>query len=163
MLSSFTTNHLRIWNPLAGLSTETLRTQVSAFCSEYHFQEHESTFFRGALAAQNPSGFEEIPELTEDDKHWLRRETTHKWHLPRQLYFTIAICSLGSALQGWDNTGANGANLSFPKEFGIENNEWLIGTPSSLTILFNSANGSQASSMRLQLSSDSSALGRPIP
>ncbi|CAG8055070.1 unnamed protein product [Penicillium olsonii] len=29
--------------------------------------------------------------------------------------------------RGWDNTGANGANLSFPKEFGIEDNTWLVG------------------------------------
>ncbi len=29
--------------------------------------------------------------------------------------------------RGWDNTGANGANLSFPVEFGIEDNSWLVG------------------------------------
>ena len=29
--------------------------------------------------------------------------------------------------RGWDNTGANGANLSFPEEFGIEDNSWLVG------------------------------------
>lgn len=40
---------------------------------------------------------------------------------------TIALCSLGSAIQGWDSTGANSANLSFPKEFGIEQNSYLIG------------------------------------
>jgi hypothetical protein len=33
--------------------------------------------------------------------------------------------------RGWDNTGANGANLSFPKEFGIEDNTWLIGVINS--------------------------------
>ena len=29
--------------------------------------------------------------------------------------------------RGWDNTGANGANLSFPLEFDIEDSPWLIG------------------------------------
>jgi hypothetical protein len=29
--------------------------------------------------------------------------------------------------RGWDNTGANGANLSFPQEFGIDGNPWLVG------------------------------------
>lgn len=77
--------------------------------------------------AQEPAAFEQLEELTEDDKYHLRRETTHRWHLPKALYGAIAICSLGSALQGWDNTGANGATLSFPKEFGIENDPWLIG------------------------------------
>lgn len=29
--------------------------------------------------------------------------------------------------QGWDQTGSNGANLTFPQEFGILNDEWLKG------------------------------------
>ena len=33
--------------------------------------------------------------------------------------------------RGWDNTGANGANLSFPQEFGIADNTWLIGVINS--------------------------------
>ncbi len=42
----------------------------------------------------------------------------------------------GSDIRGWDQTGSNGANLSFPLEFGInpvagepnyERNSWLVG------------------------------------
>ncbi|KAM0278052.1 hypothetical protein ACHAQH_005421 [Verticillium albo-atrum] len=91
------------------------------------FNGKEDIFYRGAIAAQNPEAWEQFDETTDDDRHYLRREVTHKWHLPRQLYYAIAICSLGSAVQGWDNTGANGANLSFPKEFGIEHREMLVG------------------------------------
>lgn len=61
----------------------------------------------------------------------MRRLDQDRWHLPRDFYYTIALCSLGSAIQGWDNTGANGANLSFPQEFGIEDNGWLIGVINS--------------------------------
>jgi hypothetical protein len=47
------------------------------------------------------------------------------------LYATIALCSIGAAVQGWDQTGSNGANLSFPAEFGIGSgslaDEWIIG------------------------------------
>lgn len=32
--------------------------------------------------------------------------------------------------------GANAANLSFPQEFGIENNEWLIGFVNAAPALF---------------------------
>jgi len=32
---------------------------------------------------------------------------------------TIFTCSIGAAVQGWDQTGSNGANLSFPSVFGI--------------------------------------------
>ncbi|KAJ5117416.1 hypothetical protein N7448_011048 [Penicillium atrosanguineum] len=126
----------RIYNPLAGISKGDLYDRVLRFCQEYGFEEHVETFQKGALAAQHQKEFDDLPELTDDDKHHLRREHTHKWHLPKDLYFSIAICSLGSAIQGWDNTGANGANLSFPKEFGIEDNTWLIGVINSGPTLF---------------------------
>jgi hypothetical protein len=71
------------------------------------------------LAAQHQKGFEDLSELTDDDKYHLRREHTRtstgilesfhlisnlesrpdKWHLPKDLYFSIVICSLGSAIQ----------------------------------------------------------------
>lgn len=95
-----------------------------------------TVFQRGALVAQKPIAFEEIEELTEEDKYHLRREITHRWHLPKALYGAIAICSLGSALQGWDNTGANGALLSFPVEFGIADQPWLVGVINASPALF---------------------------
>jgi MFS family permease len=38
--------------------------------------------------------------------------------------------------RGWDNTGANGANLSFPQEFGIADQPWLIGVINAGPTLF---------------------------
>lgn len=61
---------------------------------------------------------------------------TDKWSQPRDLYMTVILCSLAAAVQGWDQTGSNGANLSFPQEFGISTadgdpnqgrNEWIVG------------------------------------
>ncbi|KZL80871.1 sugar transporter [Colletotrichum incanum] len=126
----------RIRNPLFGISKSDLRVQVAGFCREFGFHDKEGVFFRGALAAQNPETYESFEELTEDDKCALRREVTHKWHLPRDLYCSIALCSLGSAIQGWDNTGANGANLSFPQEFGIEHSQALVGVINAGPTLF---------------------------
>lgn len=126
----------RIWNPLTGISRDDLRAHVSDFCHEYGFEEKVDVFWRGALAAQHGNNYDDVTELTIEDKYLLKRETTHRWHLPKTLYFTIALCSLGSAIQGWDNTGANGANLSFPREFGIEDNEWLIGVINAGPTLF---------------------------
>ncbi|KAI8311563.1 hypothetical protein K4K61_011866 [Colletotrichum sp. SAR11_59] len=126
----------KIRNPLIGISTSDLRVQVTGFCREFGFEEKENVFYRGALAAQNPENYESTDDLTEDDKHVLHREVTHKWHLPKDLYYSIALCSLGSAIQGWDNTGANGANLSFPQEFGIENNQALVGVINAGPTLF---------------------------
>lgn len=34
-------------------------------------------------------------------------------------YFTIILCSIAAAIQGWDQEGSNGANLSWPTDFGV--------------------------------------------
>jgi MFS family permease len=78
--------------------------------------------------------------LDEEDRQALRIEKEHKWRHPKSLYFTIAMNSISAAIQGWDQTGSNGANLSFPQAFGIadtgaacaaagtcESNSWIIG------------------------------------
>ncbi|CAK5278309.1 unnamed protein product, partial [Mycena citricolor] len=49
----------------------------------------------------------------------------------------VILCSIAAAVQGWDQTGSNGANLSFPEEFGISTmdadpakasrNQWIVG------------------------------------
>jgi len=95
---------------------------------------------KGALVAQNPGGIESIAELNEEERHVLRNEIQHRWRHPRQLYFTIILNSIAAAIQGWDQTGSNGANLSFPVQFGIpdsgpvctaagtcEKNSWIVG------------------------------------
>ncbi|KAF7593229.1 hypothetical protein BBP40_011770 [Aspergillus hancockii] len=127
--------YARIYNPLVGISKQTLFLNVANFCEVHGLEDKTSIFRKAALAAQSHD-IENIEELSEDDRYHIRREATHRWHLPRKLYFTIALCSLGSAIQGWDNTGANGANLSYPEEFGIADNEWLIGVINSGPTLF---------------------------
>lgn len=114
-------------NPLSGIPRQKLFDQVADFCRSNGLEDKVALFQRAALVAQNPDKYEEVSELTEDERYWIARETTHKWSLPKQLWMLIFVVSLGSAIQGWDNTGANGANLSFPVEFGIDHNEWLVG------------------------------------
>ena len=88
-----------IRNPLHGLSERELNGQVQTFCDRYDFSDKIDLFNKAALVAQNPQDFESIPVLTDDDKYHLRRETTHKWRLPRAMYMCIAVVSIGSALQ----------------------------------------------------------------
>ncbi|KAG5638132.1 hypothetical protein H0H81_001735 [Sphagnurus paluster] len=120
----------KIQNPLYGIPKETLFTQVEVFAREKGMEDIIPFLKKGALLAQNPGNFENISELDEDDKEVIRRETTHKWSQPRDLYLTVIICSLAAAVQGWDQTGSNGANLSFPQEFGIS---FAAGTPNAKT------------------------------
>lgn len=88
-----------IRNPLSHLSQTELSAQVVAFCEKYGFGEKLEIFQKAAIVAQRPHDFENISQLTEDDKHHLRRETTHRWHLPFAMYMCIAVVSIGSALQ----------------------------------------------------------------
>lgn len=60
---------------------------------------------KGALAAQNPRGYESIEEFDEDDRNALRIEATSRWKQTRTLYLTIILNSIAAAIQGWDQTG----------------------------------------------------------
>lgn len=95
---------------------------------------------KGALVAQRPDSLETIEELSPEEVQTLQAEVTNRWRQPKMLYIIIALNSVGAAIQGWDQTGSNGANLSFPNEFGIadtgelceaqgscETNSWIVG------------------------------------
>jgi len=106
-----------------GIPYEQLMHDVDVFAQERGLTDHVPMLRKGALVAQDPSNYENItgPEqLSDEEKTVLAEEVTHKWRLPLKLYLTIAICSLGAAVQGWDQTGANGASIFFPKVYGID-------------------------------------------
>ncbi|OAA59286.1 Sugar/inositol transporter [Cordyceps fumosorosea ARSEF 2679] len=112
----------RIKNPLVGIPRQTLLRDVDEFCRAKGLKEHRALFRKGALIAQDPTGYEDItgdeaPTPAEVDA--LRNEVLHKWRVPRMLLLTIATCSIGAAVQGWDQTGSNGANLQLPRALGI--------------------------------------------
>ncbi|KAL5528513.1 hypothetical protein ACEPAF_7649 [Sanghuangporus sanghuang] len=121
----------RIKNPLLGIPEEQLMADVEQFAREKDMEDILPLLKHGAIAAQNPLDFETQKGLTGEERDVLRYEITHKWKQPRSLYFTIILCSIGAAVQGWDQTGSNGANLSFPEEFGIGTNStkdtFLVG------------------------------------
>ncbi|RMY88901.1 hypothetical protein D0862_10327 [Hortaea werneckii] len=108
-----------IRNPLLDIPKEQLMADVEAFAERHGMSEHIPLLRKGALVAQSPTDFENIPELDDADRDALRTEITHRWKHPWALYMTIVLNSIAAAIQGWDQTGSNGANLSFPIEFGI--------------------------------------------
>lgn len=112
----------RIKNPLEGIPRDQLMRRVEAFCEEKGLAQHVQLFRKGALVAQNPDDYDRIEgteALDEAEKKALRDEVEHKWRLPTKLFLTIATCSIGAAVQGWDQTGTNGANIFFPDIYGI--------------------------------------------
>lgn len=95
-------------------------------------------FGRAALVARDQKHFESVTELTEDERAALIYERDHKWHGPKMLWYSIALCAVGAATQGWDQTGSNGANLSFHQEFGIDGggrDAWIVGLVNSIIFL----------------------------
>jgi hypothetical protein len=125
---------------LIGIPRAKLLADVENYAQEQNLQDVLPLLRKGALVAQSPHLFENIPELDENDREKLREEILHRWRHPKILYFTIVLNSIAAAIQGWDQTGSNGANLGFPQFFGIpdtgpvctaegtcEKNSWIIG------------------------------------
>ncbi|KAK1449170.1 hypothetical protein CMEL01_08485 [Colletotrichum melonis] len=139
-----------IKNPLKGIPKAQLLEQVTAYHKKHELPEDILLLLKkGALVAQNPALFESIEELDEAERDALRQEVTHRWKHPWALYYTIILNSIAAAIQGWDQTGSNGANLSFPTALGIPDtagsscgpvanegdcakNSWIIGLVNSM-------------------------------
>ena len=99
---------------------------------------HAELFGRASLVARDPERFEMLSVLSNEEQDALIYERDHKWHGPKMLWYSIGLCAVGAATQGWDQTGANGANLSFPQEFGIDGqgrDEWIVGLVNSIIFL----------------------------
>lgn len=100
--------------------------------------DQAALFGRAALVARDPERFETINDLTEEERAALIYERDHKWHGPKMLWYSIGLCAIGAATQGWDQTGSNGANLSFPQEFGLvgtARGEWIVGLINAIIFL----------------------------
>jgi MFS family permease len=126
-----------------GIPKEQLLANVEEFAKDRGLEEHLPILIKGALVAQSPALIDDITELDETDRVALREEVTHRWKLPKPLYMTVVLNSIAAAIQGWDQTGSNGANLTFAQRFGIpdggpfcqiaanaatcEKNGWIVG------------------------------------
>ncbi|KAJ5885383.1 hypothetical protein N7495_009893 [Penicillium taxi] len=127
-----------IQNPLIRSTKEQVVADARTFAESNNMSEHAELFGRAALVAREPSSFEGFAELDEQEIDALIYERDHKWHGPWMLWYAISLCAIGAATQGWDQTGSNGANLSFPEEFGINGtgrDEWIVGVVNAVIFL----------------------------
>lgn len=108
-----------------------LLSRVSEFAQEHQLTHILPMLQKGAMVGSDPHNFEAVEGLDTAEIEALRNETVHKWRQPKSLYYTVILCSVGACVQGWDQTGSNGANLSFPVEFGIDRESgidpWIVG------------------------------------
>ncbi|CAI7663973.1 unnamed protein product [Penicillium discolor] len=127
-----------VQNPLMRSSREQAIIDAQAYAESHNMSEYADLFGRAAVVARSPKEFLSAPELYEEELTALAYERDHKWHGPFMLWYSIGLCAVGAATQGWDQTGSNGANLSFPKEFGIDGegkDEWIVGIVNSIIFL----------------------------
>ncbi|OAK94798.1 plastidic glucose transporter 4 [Phaeosphaeriaceae sp. SRC1lsM3a] len=121
----------KLRNPLAGVTEEQVLADVEAWCTEKGLTQDLDSFRKGALIArvgQREDGYEYVNILSEEEKSWLRHETTHRWSQPFMLYFLVVLCAGSAIVQGMDQTAVNGAQLFYFREFDIgEDQVWLRG------------------------------------
>ncbi|KAJ7710435.1 MFS transporter [Mycena rosella] len=125
-------------NPLQRDNKDKVIADAAEFCAAHGLAEHTDLFRRAALVARDAINFESVSSLQEDEVAALLYEREHKWHGPFTMWYSIILCAIGAATQGWDQTGSNGANLSFPEEFGIGGtgtDEWIVGAVNSIIFL----------------------------
>jgi len=120
-----------------------LLADVADFASLYGLEIHLAVLENGALLTLQRDG-DTIAEtsdldLTPAEHAALEAETTSPWHQPRMLYFIVVTCSLGAVMQGWSQTGSNGATLGFPVAFDVAGHtlreEIIVGAINSAPFL----------------------------
>jgi hypothetical protein len=98
----------KLANPLSGYSRDQLQEMGATYARTHDMAEFEDDFRKGAMLAQDPSAFETLPLLTDDERNILRREVTHRWSHPMSLYHMVIMCSIAAAVQGMDESVING-------------------------------------------------------
>lgn len=94
--------------------------EVAEFAQIYNLSHKLDHLRKAALLIQGNTSIHELPAITGDEIEALQAETESKWRQPLRLYLTITVTALGAMGQGWAQTSMNGANLYFPKAFGID-------------------------------------------
>lgn len=90
----------KLANPLDGLPQDQLLAHASRFANAHGLGHLTEEFKKGAVLAQDPTCFETNPIFTKEDRAVLRRELTHRWAQPMELYYLVIMCSLAAAVQG---------------------------------------------------------------
>ncbi|KAI6041748.1 hypothetical protein EDC04DRAFT_1200143 [Pisolithus marmoratus] len=133
---------LNLENPLRGISLEHLMTDVEVFARERGLMHILDDLKKGALLAQDHQAYKRYNYYTDEDIRYLEDEVHHKWSQTGALYYVVIMSSLAAAIQGMDETVINGAQLLYPKQFGIDSlssgpsrDSWLLGVVNSAPYL----------------------------
>lgn len=84
---------------MADIPDSRLMRDVEEFATTHGLTDIVALLRKGARVAKDPASFESVQDITEDEVQAIRNEVLHKWRHPRALYYTIALCSIGAAVQ----------------------------------------------------------------
>ncbi len=134
---NYETGEVEALHPPIGLTSQTVHDEVQHFAHTYHLRHHLDVLQKAAIILNNgetttaaaaedstPAGdtITTTTTTTAVEKQALQDEVERKWRQPKMLYVTVLVCSIGAIEQGWAQTGMNGANLGFPRAFGVGSN-----------------------------------------
>lgn len=106
-------------NVLAEYSEEQVAQMGRAFARKYDLPNDDDVFARAAKLARNPSGYDHMTFLSEEERIACYDEIHHPFRAPPKLIHIICASAMGAAVQGMDETVINGANLFYPKVLGL--------------------------------------------
>lgn len=106
--------------PFPNTPTEGASDEVVTFATTFSLQHKLDILQKAALLIQGDVPLRQIPDVTRSEVQALQNEDERKWRQPLLMYMTITVTALGAMGQGWAQTSMNGANLYFPKAFGID-------------------------------------------
>ena len=112
------------------LTPEKLLRDVREFARSKGLDQHLSLLKKGAQIAADPAVYTVVRGITERERQALYDEEHHRFKQPVALYVTVIVCCVGAAVQGWDQTGSNGANLNWPQAFHVGDDargNWILG------------------------------------
>lgn len=112
----------RLANPLIGKSDADLRLDAERFCTFFlliialrlpadalcdgrnsgqknDMMDSLELMKKAAVVAGRPLDFDDMPELTEDEKASLRVELTNKWKQPKTLWLLVICCSMAAVVR----------------------------------------------------------------
>ncbi|KAL8948377.1 MAG: hypothetical protein Q9222_005433 [Ikaeria aurantiellina] len=118
-VASLNINSLTEWkklvNPFVGKTHEEMNDLIDRFMEKTKIDEIYAEHIRkGAYLAQDGEAFEDLREdglqLKQEERAALVMEDPirgHKWNQPWILYALVGCCSLGAAVQGWDEVSGS--------------------------------------------------------
>jgi MFS family permease len=104
--------------------------EVIKFTQTYNLNHKFDIFQKASLLIQGDTLLDEVPCITDQEIAAILAESRSKWRQPLAMYLTVVATALGAMGQGWSQTSMNGANLYFPKAFGLD-----VDTPRNNLIL----------------------------